>query len=168
MKLTPETNQRPTSDLPTAHSAAPHRTPGREIGRSGASEHGHASVACARKTANAAVLCTTLGECTQGKGRRATRSGRLRRARSSQRWRSTEMPVSPRARRGCGSPASSKGSWGEDPPPRLWESTVMVRLGIDADSESGPGYGTLHAPEQLCRTLGEFVDLALDDLSRRP
>jgi hypothetical protein len=57
---------------------------------------------------------------------------------------------------------------GEDPPPRLWESTVMVRLGFDADSESGPGYGTLHAPEQLCRTLGEFVDLALDDLSRRP
>jgi hypothetical protein len=56
----------------------------------------------------------------------------------------------------------------EDPPPRLWESTVMLRLGCDADSESGPGYGPLNAPEHLCRTLGEFVDLALDDLSRRP
>ena len=56
----------------------------------------------------------------------------------------------------------------EDLPPRLWESTVMLRLGFDADSESGPGYGPLNAPEHLCRTLGEFVDLALDDLSRRP
>jgi hypothetical protein len=27
----------------------------------------------------------------------------------------------------------------EDPPPRLWESTVMVPLGFDADSESGLG-----------------------------
>jgi hypothetical protein len=56
----------------------------------------------------------------------------------------------------------------EDLPPRLWESTVMLRLGFDADSESGPGYGRLNAPEHLCRTLSEFVDLALDDLSPRP
>jgi hypothetical protein len=57
---------------------------------------------------------------------------------------------------------------GEYLPPRLWESTVMLRLGFDADSESGPAYGPVNAPEHLCRTLGEFVDLALDDLSRRP
>jgi hypothetical protein len=53
-------------------------------------------------------------------------------------------------------------------PPRLWEPTVMLRLGFNADSESGPGYGPLGAPDHLCRTLGEFVDRALDDLSRRP
>lgn len=53
-------------------------------------------------------------------------------------------------------------------PPRLWESTVMLRLGFDADSESGPGYGPLSAPAHLHHSLGEFVDLALDDLSRRP
>jgi hypothetical protein len=37
MKLTPETNQRPTSDLPTPHSAAPHRHPDARSGRSAAS-----------------------------------------------------------------------------------------------------------------------------------
>jgi hypothetical protein len=56
----------------------------------------------------------------------------------------------------------------EDYRSALQDPTVVVRLELDADSESGPDYGPPSAPEHLHRTLGELIDLALDDLSLRP
>jgi hypothetical protein len=56
----------------------------------------------------------------------------------------------------------------EEGPSTLRRPTVVLRLEFDADSESGPGYGPLGSPEHLHRSLGELIDLALDDFSRRP
>jgi hypothetical protein len=51
---------------------------------------------------------------------------------------------------------------------RLQNPAVVLRLEFDEASESGPGYGSLSAPEHLHRSLSELIDLALDDLSGRP
>jgi hypothetical protein len=121
------------------------------------------------------VLCTTLGESTHGKGVHAwqgetryeiwaTETGSIESTLAVDR----DAAVSESEARMRFANQLECFLAREDPPPRLWESTVMLSLGFDADSESVLGYGTLDAPEHLCRTLGEFVDLALDDLSRRP
>jgi hypothetical protein len=49
----------------------------------------------------------------------------------------------------------------------LRRPTVALHLEFDATTESGPGYGPLAAPEHLYRSLGELIDLALEDLSAR-
>lgn len=46
----------------------------------------------------------------------------------------------------------------------LWGPTVVLHLEFDPDTESGPGYGPLAAPEHLHRSLGELIELALLDL----
>lgn len=56
----------------------------------------------------------------------------------------------------------------EERPSRLQNPAIVLRLEFDDDSESGPGYGPLSAAEHLHRSLSELIDLALDDLSRRP
>jgi hypothetical protein len=59
----------------------------------------------------------------------------------------------------------------EECPSTLKRQTVMLHLSLDSDTESespGLGYGPLFAPEHLHRSLGELIDLALNDLSRRP
>jgi hypothetical protein len=59
----------------------------------------------------------------------------------------------------------------EECPSTLKRQTVMLHLSLDSETESespGLGYGPLFAPEHLHRSLGELIDLALNDLSRRP
>jgi hypothetical protein len=56
----------------------------------------------------------------------------------------------------------------EESAPELSAPTVVLRLGLGPDGETGPGYGPLNAPQHLHRPLRELIDLARSDLQPKP